>query len=208
MCYKNKVTLAFFNCLKFKLYSKNFDKQSLIHARFPIPDLRPVHDMNRVPWYKRSVRPDFATLHLTDAKVHTCIESRTTYSARHEIQCRNLLLTYTKADSNLPVEIGKATPDECRNDGSSQNEAEGFNWPRIVITVFPKHFEAPLDDSSEGEPESGDSLENTPKHQPSPFSSKKVIHESDIRQNPKSQNQNDTKEGAENRYLSTLITTY
>lgn len=158
--------------------------------------------MNRVPWWKRSVRQDYVTLHLTDAKVHTCLESRTSYSARHEIQCRNLLLTYTKADSNLPVEIGKASSDECHNESSSQNEAEGFNWPRIVITVYPQHFEAPLEDSSEGEQESGDSLENTPKHRPSPFSSKKVIHESDIRQNPKSQTQNETKDEAENRYLT------
>ena len=152
-----------------------------MHLRFPIPDLRPLHDMGRVPWWRKSVRPDYVTLHLTDAKIHTSYESKSAHSIKHEIQCQNLLVTYTEADSDIPIEIGKATADDCKNDGSLQNDSEGFNWPRIVLTIFPQHIGGPFEDNSDGELESSidDPLENTPKHQPSPFSSKRVIHESD-----------------------------
>ena len=100
-----------------------------MHLRFPIPDLRPLHDMGRVPWWRKSVRPDYVTLHWTDAKIHTSYKSKSAYSIKHEIQCQNLLVTYTEADSDIPM----------------------------------------VDDP----------LENTPKHQPTLFSSKQVIHESD-----------------------------
>jgi autophagy-related protein 2 len=158
--------------------------------------------MNRVPWWKRSVRPDYVTLHLTDAKLHTSLDSRQSHVARHEIQCRQFLLTYTEADSDVPRHIGKASADECRSDESLQNEGEGFGWPRVVITLFPQHPGGPLmDDSSEGEPESSldDTLENAPRHQPSPFSSKRIIHESDT-PHSRPHNQNDSnKEGVEHR---------
>lgn len=146
--------------------------------------MRPLHDMNRVPWWKRSVRGDYVTFKLRDAKIHTSMESRSRYLSRHEIQCRQLLMTYTEADSDVPVEIGKASADE-KSDGSiQQDNNEGFGWPRIVITIFPKHLGGPLEDSSEGEPESSlddtlENLENASRHAPSPFSSKRIIHESD-----------------------------
>lgn len=156
-----------------------------------MPDLRPLHDMNRVPWWKRSVRPDFMTLKLNDAQIHTSIDSRFAYSVRHEIQCRQLLVTYTEPDSETPIEIAKASVDE-KFDGPLQQDGEGFGWPRIVIVIYPKNSGGPLEESSEGEPESSleDTLENTPRQQPSPFSSKRVIHESDT-PHSKTRSQND-----------------
>ncbi|KAK2581702.1 hypothetical protein KPH14_002189 [Odynerus spinipes] len=151
-----------------------------IKLRFPIPDLRPLHDMNRAPWWKRSVRTDYMILKLTDAQIHSSMESRAHCLARHELQFRHLLFSYVEADTDIPIDIGKATADE-KNDVSYQQINEGFDWARIVITVYPLHSGGQLEDSSEGEPDSSldDTLENTPRHQPSPFSSKKVIHESD-----------------------------
>ncbi|XP_011503827.1 PREDICTED: autophagy-related protein 2 homolog A [Ceratosolen solmsi marchali] len=179
----------------------------IIVLRFPIPDLRPLHDMNRIPWWKRSVRPDYVTLHLTDANLHTSLDSRQPNLARHEIQCRQFLLTYTEAESDVPLHIGKGSVDECRSDEFLQNEDEGFGWPRVVITLFPQNLGGPLmEDSSEGEPESSldETLENTPRHQPSPFSSKRIIHESDT-PHAKPYNQNDNKEDSEHREGEELI---
>ncbi|XP_015584958.1 autophagy-related protein 2 homolog B [Cephus cinctus] len=176
----------------------------IIKVRFPVPDLRPFHDMSRAPWWKRSVRPDYVTLMLTDAQIHTSMESRSHCLARHEIQCRDLLLSYTEADSDIPVTIGKASADE-KTDGSLPQAGEGFGWPRIVVTVYPKHMGGPLEDSSEGEPESSldDTLEKTPRHQPSPFSSKRVVHESDT-PHSKPHGQGD-KDGTEHREGEELI---
>ncbi|KAI4495649.1 hypothetical protein M0802_008484 [Mischocyttarus mexicanus] len=151
-----------------------------IKLRFPIPDLRPLHDMNRAPWWKRSVRPDYMILKLTDAQIHSTMESRAPYSSRHELQFRNFLLSYLETEIDVPIEIAKAMADE-KNDGSYQQINEGFGWARIVVTIYPIHSGGQLEDSSEGEADSSldDTLENAPRHQPSPFSSKKVIHESD-----------------------------
>ncbi|KOC64737.1 Autophagy-related protein 2 like protein B [Habropoda laboriosa] len=123
--------------------------QCTIKLRFPIPDLRPLHDMNRAPWWKRSVRTDYVILKLTDAQIHSTIKS-------------------------------KVTTDE-KNVSCQQVNDEGFDWARIVITIYPQRLSGQLEDSSEEEPDSSldETLENAPKHQPSPFSSKRVIHESD-----------------------------
>lgn len=135
--------------------------------------------MSRSPWWTRSVRSDFITLTLTDLQIHSSTESRAHHLARHEIQCRRLLLTYTEADSDVPVEIGVAQADEKAY--ASLPQDGGFGLPRMVVTIYPTNLGGPLDDSSEGEPESSldDTLEHPPRHQPSPFSSKRVIHESD-----------------------------
>lgn len=165
--------------------------------------------MSRSPWWKRSIRPDYMSFNLTDLKSHTTIESRKPNLSRHEIQCRHLLVTYTEADSDIPLEIAKASVDEyARTEGLGQNEPEGFGWPRIAITIFPFHIGGLLEDSSEGELDSSfdDTLENAPFHQPSPFSSKKVIHESDT-PHSKSQNKNE-KNNFEQRYSILLPTIF
>ncbi|EFN86545.1 Autophagy-related protein 2-like protein A [Harpegnathos saltator] len=151
-----------------------------IRLRFPVPDLRPLHDMNRAPWWKRSVRPDCMVLQMTDAQIRFSTESRSHCLARYELQCRCLSLLYVETEGDAPLEIGRVTADE-KSDASYQQVSEGFGWARIVITMYPRRLGAQLEDSSEGEPDSSldESLEKTPKHEPSPFSSKRVIRESD-----------------------------
>jgi hypothetical protein len=57
--------------------------------RFPIPDLRPIHDMARPPWWRRSVRKDFLVLELSDASFHSLIDSQEP-CRRFEVQCRDI----------------------------------------------------------------------------------------------------------------------
>lgn len=65
-----------------------------IPSRFPVPDFRPVHDMQRSPWWKRNVRPDFMTLKLTDATLQSSIHSKQA-CLRYELQCRSADVYYT-----------------------------------------------------------------------------------------------------------------
>ncbi|XP_034941345.1 autophagy-related protein 2 homolog B [Chelonus insularis] len=164
----------------FRIDVKISSSKMILKVRFPVPDLRPLHDMSRAPWWMRSVRPDYMTLTLNDAQIHTSIDSRTHHIVRHEIQCRKLLLTYTEVDSDIPIEIGRSRVDE-KPDSSLAQESECFGWPRIFLTIYPQHLGGPLEDSSEEEPSSSldESLGQPLRHQPSPFSSKRVIHESD-----------------------------
>ncbi|CAK9813594.1 Autophagy-related protein 2 homolog B [Anthophora quadrimaculata] len=154
--------------------------QCTIKLRFPIPDLRPLHDMNRAPWWKRSVRTDYVILKLIDAQIHSTIKSRPQPVTKHEVQFRKLLFSYAETDTDIPLNIGKVVTDE-KNASCQQVNDEGFGWARIVITIYPQRLSGQLEDSSEEEPDSSfdETLENTLKHQPSPFSSKRVIHESD-----------------------------
>ena len=135
--------------------------------------------MSRAPWWTRSVRSDFITLTLNELRIHSTIDSRAHHLARHEIECRRLLLTYTEGDSDSPVEIAMAQADEKAF--ASLPQEGGFCLPRMTISIFPSNVGGPLEDSSEGDPDSSldDTLERPPTHQPSPFSSKRVIHESD-----------------------------
>ncbi|XP_011343662.1 autophagy-related protein 2 homolog B isoform X2 [Ooceraea biroi] len=154
-----------------------------IKLRFPVPDLRPLHDMNRAPWWKRSVRSDYMIVQMTDARVHTATDSRASYLARHELQCRRLSLLYVETEGDTPIEIGLATVDE-KNDVSNQHVNDGLGWARVVVTIYPERLSAPLEDSSEEEAENDkrtldESLEKTPKHAPSPFTSRRIMRESD-----------------------------
>lgn len=38
-------------------------------SRFPATDLRPIHNSDRVPWWKRNVLKDFLTANFTDVKI-------------------------------------------------------------------------------------------------------------------------------------------
>lgn len=127
------------------------------------------------------MRPDYVLLQMTDAQIRSSTESRSHCLIRHELQCRRLSLSYVETEGDTPIEIGRVTADEKNSDTSYQQANEGFGWARVVITMYPQRHGAQLEDSSEGEPDSSldDSLEKTPKHEPSPFSSKRVIRESD-----------------------------
>lgn len=149
-----------------------------------MPDLRPLHDMSRAPWWKRSVRSDYMIVQMTDAQVHSTMDSRSPYLARHELQCRRLSLLYMETEDDVPIEIGLATADEKNDAASCQQVSDGLGWARVVVIVYPERLSAPLEDSSEEEPENDkrildDNLEKTPKHAPSPFTSRRIMRESD-----------------------------
>lgn len=46
----------------------NFDRLD-VNLRFPVADLRPVHDPQRVPWWERNVRSDYMVVRLRGARV-------------------------------------------------------------------------------------------------------------------------------------------
>ncbi|XP_043525615.1 autophagy-related protein 2 homolog B isoform X2 [Frieseomelitta varia] len=180
-----------------------------IKLRFPIPDLRPLHDMNRAPWWKRSVRTDYMILKMADAQIHSRPHSIFSKNRPHsvkkhfEIQFSKLLLSYAETETDVPLNIGRVTTHE-KNNASCQQVNEGFDWARIVITIYPERLSDQLEDSSEGELDSSfdETLENTPKHQPSPFSSKRVIHESDTpHSKPPTQGDKDDSEQREGEEL-------
>lgn len=61
--------------------------------RFPIADLRPCHDMSRVPWWQRTVRNDFLTGEFQEITV-TYLSSHVNNNTNIKVDCKQLDLYY------------------------------------------------------------------------------------------------------------------
>lgn len=147
-----------------------------IKLRFPIPDLRPLHDMDRPPWWRRNIRKDILFVHCIDCKFYTSVDSRHT-SRVFELQSKEILLLFQEGDTDTPIPFGRATSDE-------KVLHDGFGWPRIVVRINPKTLLGDLDEiRGQERPDPATMIHSividAGEKEPSPFSSKKVVHESD-----------------------------
>lgn len=157
----------------------NFEGSSIdLKLRFPIADLRPIHDPQRVPWWERNVRPDYLLLNFQQILVNF------SPPCKFEIQANEINIFYCESDKNQPIPIGKSVMVEKTGTRFTQSVIE---YPKFVI-------ELPSDrilqescqsgrgsDDSDSGPTSGESIGvNTPKEEDAtPFSSKRVCRESD-----------------------------
>lgn len=81
--------------------------------------------MDRLPWWRRSLRKEVAVLELSDAELQTTFCAADSES-KFEFTCRNAHgLFQESADKPLTSFIRITT-----EDASMQEEAQGFNWPR------------------------------------------------------------------------------
>ncbi|KAJ8967898.1 hypothetical protein NQ317_015420 [Molorchus minor] len=130
-------------------------------SRFPIPDFRPPHDLNRVPWWKRHVRPDYLSLMFSDATFQKTFQPNQAFE-EYNIQARGLNL---KAGfEEKPV-------------------LDALLQLRLHIKMYPAKSHD-LDECMENEQDPMTTsfygaFENQSNKQPGPFSAKKVVHESD-----------------------------
>lgn len=75
-------------------------------VRFPIPDLRPLSDINRLPWWKRILRDDILWLYLSDTEgSFTKISQAITTG--YEVQCRSIEASFQEGNSNNIISIAK-----------------------------------------------------------------------------------------------------
>ncbi|KAG8235897.1 hypothetical protein J437_LFUL010127, partial [Ladona fulva] len=152
-----------------------------VETQFPIADLRPIHDMDRPPWWKRSVHKDILNLELTNASLRTVIDSREP-SNKFELLCSDIQGSYSETEADPPVPFIRASA-QTKAENDMQDPGEGFGWPRLVLMVNPvsgrRDLEEPLGSMGMQESSIESTLEGSTRREPSPFSSKKVIHESD-----------------------------
>uniref|UniRef100_A0A1Q3FUU4 Autophagy-related protein 2 n=2 Tax=Culex tarsalis TaxID=7177 RepID=A0A1Q3FUU4_CULTA len=179
--------------------SRKFEPKTELHLdapsvdfrlRFPIPDLRPIHDPQRVPWWRRNIRPDFILVRLQQVRVTIGLTPHPLYDiAANEIQ---LFYHESELKHDSGVNIGKAVMTE-NGAGSKQ---PGVQYPRIVIELpseaaIQKLQEAPANqqegagrrrgEESDSDPTSGESFGVTTgkSKEDTPFSAKRVCRESD-----------------------------
>uniref|UniRef100_A0A182K4W6 Autophagy-related protein 2 n=1 Tax=Anopheles christyi TaxID=43041 RepID=A0A182K4W6_9DIPT len=176
--------------------------------RFPIPDLRPIHDPQRVPWWRRNVRPDFLLLKLEMVRTGIALKPHPVY----DISANEIKLFYYEAEPNGNassggvggVNIGKTVMQE----NAAPGQVPAVEYPRIIIEIpseasLQKALEEPVQcapdkgtksprgsksgsghrsyEESDSDPTSGESFGVTTGRckENTPFSAKRVCRESD-----------------------------
>lgn len=78
-----------------------------LYVSFPVPDLRPLSDINRLPWWKRILRDDILWLYLTDAEGSFLKTSQQTSTTGYEVQCQSIEALFQEGNSNTKIPIAK-----------------------------------------------------------------------------------------------------
>lgn len=105
---------------------------------FPIPDLRPLSDMNRVPWWKRNVRKETLIIEADD--FHLNGEFGTSLTNIYEILSNDVHVLFQEKQDLPPFSLLRAS--------GTKGVEKGFNPVRIYIRNFPSKVEASLDEDS------------------------------------------------------------
>lgn len=145
--------------------------------RFPVPDFRPSYDLNRIPWWNRSVRNDYLSLIFADLMIQSSFETNQNFQ-EFTLQSRSLDILYYDNENSIPLPIGKA--EFISKDRSSMEDLR--SQIRLTVKLFPmdtndldtvKPKENIMTASCYG------AFENHIKEVPGPFCAKKVVHQSD-----------------------------
>jgi autophagy-related protein 2 len=156
----------------------------ILVLRFPIVDLRPLHDPERRPWWQRHVRTDYLLTKFCEFQLNFI--SPSTY----DIIAHEITLMYHENEKATPITIGKASLYE---NNSGKYYATSPDYPRIVIQLptvqqiqemnetFVREQHDGKAEDTDSDPTSGESIKIKPmkEKENSPFSAKKVCRESD-----------------------------
>ncbi|XP_033110504.1 autophagy-related protein 2 homolog A-like [Anneissia japonica] len=154
--------------------------QATVKLRFPCPDFRPLTDIERSPWWKKSVRQEVLFVELADVDLSTTLDSDN-LEKKFILRSRQVDGKFQMNPSEAPVSFFKAN--SAKSD-RSQSENKEFDWPSLVIMIHPPNQTSVFDQDQEP------SLDSTPMNsfesvyvqkpvEPSPFSSRNVMYESD-----------------------------
>lgn len=132
-----------------------------VHLRFPVADLRPVHDPQRVPWWERNVRPDYLMLQFRRARVANI---RTDILS---VECDELLLFYVESEMTIPLGSCSSKVDV---------DTQTNHCPTIIIDLSEQADSQQERRRGDGEPQEGACSAAVP---PSPFARSKTCRESD-----------------------------
>ncbi|XP_076360508.1 autophagy-related 2 isoform X2 [Tachypleus tridentatus] len=151
----------------------------ILKYRFPIPDLRPLHDMDRVPWWQHNLRKDLFIAELSEATLSTTISS-TDPQVKWELQCFDAHGLFQENPTEPPISFLRVSAES----GEGSIRDDGFDWPRLVIKVSPLQSVSVLETevlSDKEEPYNSNSFDSficqVDAAEPSPFASRQVVYE-------------------------------
>lgn len=157
-------------------------------VRFPVVDLRPIHDPEKRPWWQRNVRPDFLVIKFSEFQLNFI--SPSTY----DVMANEINVLYQESEKALPITIAKASLYE---NTSSKYYSTSTDYPHIVIQMptdaqlqemneaFIREQNDVKAEDTDSDPASGESIKINPikEKESTPFSTKKVCRESDTPHN-------------------------
>ncbi|CAH1722364.1 unnamed protein product [Aphis gossypii] len=147
-----------------------------IKFRFPVPDLRPLSDINRLPWWKRILRDDILWLYLSDVEGSFTKTSQQTVSTGYELQCRSIEALFQEGNTNniIPIAKCKGIDDELK---SIRMDAK--RRPKLTLRLCP--VVNAEDERNNGnlniEQNMTSSVYVESSKKPSPFASKKIMRQ-------------------------------
>ncbi|KAM4617539.1 autophagy-related protein 2 homolog A isoform 2-T2 [Discoglossus pictus] len=148
-----------------------------LRLQFPIPDLRPETD--RRPWREKAVRKEYLELEVADMEVHTQRRAGTEEPSKIEISFSDLHGVYADGEKLcVPcMRISKGLDPFPKAGGKK------FIFPSILVTLLPQNKVSPwdlgqdkMDDADLPSVESPCELKQP---EPSPFSSKRTMYETE-----------------------------
>lgn len=160
----------------------------MIHCfiRFPIPDLRPVHDLQRNPWWRRCLRPDVLTIVLQEVVLKTTFTPNETSTTVHLV-CKEAIGSYQEKANEEALKFLHAVAQDD-DDVDIADGAGHYDLPRVTMVFRPSHTNGiELEDQDETDRENdddadvmtmstGEALLGITAEQPSPFSKQRRIH--------------------------------
>ncbi|XP_071962999.1 autophagy-related protein 2 homolog A-like isoform X2 [Antedon mediterranea] len=153
--------------------------QATLNLRFPCPDFRPPTDIERSPWWKKSVRQEILSMELLDVDFSTKLNSDV-FEKKCIVRSRQVDAKFKMSADDVPVSFLKVTGVKSVD----QVENKEFDWPRLVIMIRPPNQTSVFDQEQECSPEttpvnSFESLYFQKPEPSSPFSSRNVMYEND-----------------------------
>lgn len=149
-----------------------------VNLRFPIPDLRSVHDMERAPWWQQNIHKETLILRFQEITLKTTLDDDQLFE-KYEIQCQDVHGFFQMQSSEEPISFLRVSVDP---DVDEISRKSGFDWPRLVIQRMTKvaspDFESGLQETDELISCSlSYALMTNLVSEPSPFCSTSVIHD-------------------------------
>lgn len=143
-------------------------------VRFPIPDLRPAVD--RRPWWQQSLRKERLIFDFSAVEFST-LYSGSENSCLYNFSFKELQGYFQEDTSSNKMPVICVT--HCQSDEETGNGE--FDWPRIVVKVQPAAPLSALEEvpSSDNSPLSSLDAYPVMKAEPSPFSSRPVMFETE-----------------------------
>lgn len=137
--------------------------------------MRPVDDDSRSPYWRRNLRNDSLILEMKEVSFATVLNAYVE-GFEFETQCHQARLYYKETQTDAPLLFATALSDDYEVDGESMR-AQGFDWPRVVVSIYPKKCSTAVEMEIDDDGEALDSFIAIKDKGTSPFSSRRVIHE-------------------------------